>query len=355
VRARSLLFALSAAAIFVAFPLSAGAQYDEDDQTRDHEEADQLYLERYRQEEPEAEPEDETEAAAAFLARAERLIRDRNYRAASSERYRVQTDDPRLDARAAVGLLDAFRAWFDRFWQGRLELGPYDEQSRVFLFYSFHKFNELLGGDYRYRAHRPAGHYGAPFDAITLHTDAGDPGGLADSLIHEAAHQLTDQRLFSGDALASRWVAEGLAHYFGFTHEDESGGFQRGVVGGKSAELIRGARGGGADCRAALQSGRKAFKQAGAKAGALVERVISIRDPNRFYGDEAPLNYAVSWLLVHYLLDGDDGARADGFVRYLERERRGQGGPEALYRETGLGPAELGAAVTGHVKGIKVR
>jgi hypothetical protein len=346
--------ALVAIGLSIASPVVV-AQYDEDEQTRDHEDVDRSYIERYRQER--AEPEDESGAddVAAVLARAERLIRDRNYRSASSEHYRVQTDDPRVDARAAVALLDAFRTHFDDFWRDRMDLAPYDEQSRVFLFYSFHEFNQAVEGDFRYRRYRPVGHYGAPFDVITLHTDAEGPGALGEALIHEAAHQLTDQRLFPGEQEPSRWVSEGLANYFGYTWADEAGRFQRGELGGKSTELIRGARSGGAEIRGTLRSARAALKSAGADAGELVADVISIRDPSRFYGDGAPLNYGVSWLLVHFLLDGEDGARADGFVRYLESEKRGRGGSEALYREIDLGPDELGSALLNHAKRLKVR
>jgi hypothetical protein len=63
----------------------------------------------------------------------------------------------------------------------------------------------------------------------------------------------------------------------------------------------------------------------------------------------------VSWLLVHFLLDGEDGARTDGFIRYLELDKQGQGGAEALYREIGLGPEELGSALSDHLKRLSVR
>ena len=108
------------------------------------------------------------QATAEFFERAERLVRDKNYRSDSSSAYRVQSDDPRVDAKAAVALLDSFRAYFDSYWDGRIELDDYDELSRVFLFYSFHKFNQLLAVDFRFNELRPKGHYGWLFDAITL-------------------------------------------------------------------------------------------------------------------------------------------------------------------------------------------
>ena len=44
---------------------------------------------------------------AEVLARAEELVKDKNYWSRSSDRYRVQTDDPDLDSKAVVALLEA--------------------------------------------------------------------------------------------------------------------------------------------------------------------------------------------------------------------------------------------------------
>ena len=81
----------------------AGAQHSEDDQERDHEEQDRRYYERYL--ERTKQTDDEPGAARdreSFVARADELIRDRNHRVATTERYRVQTDDPRLDVQAVA-------------------------------------------------------------------------------------------------------------------------------------------------------------------------------------------------------------------------------------------------------------
>ena len=88
-------------------------------------------------------PQSPEEARNAFLEVADKLIRDRDYRAANSERYRVQTDDPRINPKAVAQLLEQFRGFFEQSWAGRAELRPYVEQSRVFLFYSFFKYNQL--------------------------------------------------------------------------------------------------------------------------------------------------------------------------------------------------------------------
>ena len=185
----------------------AGAQAHEEEQTRDHEEQDRLYLDR-----------NGDEPRAGCIARGlsgtgGRLIRDRNYRATRQRALPGSSDDPRLDTKAAAELLE-FRDYFERFWRP-LQLAAYDEQSRVYLFYSFHKFNQMLAGDFRYRS-APQGALRRLIDVITLHTDAGGPDGLANALVHEAAHQLIDQRLFGVEQVRpAPWISEGLASYFG--------------------------------------------------------------------------------------------------------------------------------------------
>jgi hypothetical protein len=337
----------------------AAAQYDEDAQTRDHEEQDRLYRERHaKPDQPPPPAENSADAEDqrdAYLSRADELIRDRNYRAGNSARYRVQTDDPRLDTREALVLLESFRDYFDGFWGERVELARYDRVSRVFLFYSFHKFNELMETDFRFSVFRPKGHYRTSLDVITLHTDADETGNVADALIHEAAHQLVEQRINPAGHPNSPWVSEGLANYFGFTYRDETGRFRPGLVGGKSSRLFRDAGKPGTEGRAAIQRLRRLFKEKNGERGGPVGRVIAIRDPARFYSEDAPAHYGVSWLLVHYLLHGKDGAHADAFVAYLGREAEGRGGPDALYALIDLEPAELEAAVRNHLKGLKSR
>jgi hypothetical protein len=282
------------------------------------------------------------------------MIRDRNYRAANSDRFRIQSDDPRLDTKAAAELLESFSSYFERFWGRRIAIVSYERTSHVYLFYSFHKFNELLDGDYRYRSARPKGHYDAFLDTITLHTDSEDgPGGLANALVHEAAHQRIDQQIFSQGHFPPGWVSEGLASYFGLTYRDRTGSFRTGAIGGKSVQLLRDTRGGGKESTAILQRARQVLKSARGLEEPVTLAVISITDPDRFYGEGALDHYAVSWALVHYLMHGEDGALANSFLRYLELEAGGEGGPEVLYREVGMPPDELESGTAGHLKGLK--
>jgi hypothetical protein len=330
---------------------SAGAQYQQQDQTRDHEYLDERYQQR-RAENPR-----KYESPDEFIEQADQLIRDRNYRSESSERYRVQSDDPRLDAGAAVALLDDFREYFDAFWSGKLELADYDGRSRVFLFYSFHKFNQMMSGDFRFSTIRPKGHYGPLFNAITLHTDSGCPEDLANSLVHEAAHQLCDQRLFVSEEAAPRpWLSEGLASYFGFTLQDSSGSFREGEIGGKRSKLLRDTRSsrGCSDIKGALRAGKQALKDARGEGESPVRLLISAESAGDFYGPRVRSNYALSWILVHFLLHGDSGAHREPFVAYLELASRGPATGERLLELLGMSSTELDAALEKHLKGMKV-
>jgi hypothetical protein len=344
------LWALLIAAI--AFP--AAAQYEDDDQTRDWENQDRRYQERL--EHQDEEPLDPLAAEEAYLKKVEQLIRDKNYGSAESDHYRVQSDDPRLDAKAATRLLESFRAFFDEFWSAPTELLPYDKTSRVFLFYSFFKYNQMLGADFRMSSLRPAGHYGSLYDAITLHSDAGSAADLANTLIHEAAHQMVDQRLDWGDGGASPWLGEGLASYFGYTLQDKTGAFQPGAVGRKSVALLRGA-GKEAPRQAGqrLRAARKALKNADPQQGSTIEGLVWIRDSSRFYSGNPDVNYGLSWLLVHYLMHADDGQHTVALIAYIDQLRAGVNAPGELFEALGMTGVQLDQALIEHAKSIKIQ
>lgn len=332
--------------------LPAAAQYEDDP---DLAEQDQEYYQRYV-DSPERPPSDPAEAAAAFRARAEELIVDKNHRREVSRWYDVRTDDPRLRVDLAAALLDAFHRDFESYWEGRRELQPYDGPSAVFLFYSFFKYNQLLDGDFSRSAQRPKGHYIPALDVLTLHTDADAPGALADTLIHEAAHQMIDQRLYGSGHPPSLWISEGLASYFGYAYRDESGRFHFDQVGGKSVALLRGERPASSrEPARRLRAFRDRARRGEQGPDGLVHAVLALREPPRFYFDaDARLNYAVGWLAVHFLLHGDDGRHAGAFAGFLALDADGRGTPEALYAQIGMSRDEFGAALVRHARTLKL-
>lgn len=338
---------------------SALAQYD--DESEDHRRRDEEYFRRYVQSESESADrkptaDDETAQEAVFLARADELIRDRNYRSETGGLARIQTDDPRIDLQGVATLLERFRTYFDEFWHDRAELAPYDEASRVFLFYSYYKYNQLLDGDWSRRLVRPKGHYGSLFDAIILHTDSDRPGGLANTIVHESAHQLIDHRLFGGDRRPAQWISEGLAQYFGDTYMPRDAGFETGVVGGKEIEIYLGRKvAGESDAKPRIRALRRLFEEAGERERSPSGRLLDASDPDSFYGRGVEDNYALSWLLVHYLFHGDDGAHAATFVEWITARETDDAGGDVILAKLGMTERELDAALLAHTRSIKVR
>jgi hypothetical protein len=349
--------------LLLALPLPAAAQ-SEDEQTRDYEEQDRRYYERYAEQEPEPEkpaestpdPIPPSEDFESFLATAEALVKNQYYRSGSTEHYRVQTDDVRIDTDAVLALLETFRAYFEDFWDERLELARHDAQARVFLIRSFKNYNDLLGADFRREIVRPKGHYIQAFDIIAAHSGAGRPQELTDAVVHEAAHQLVGTRIFAGKDDATPWISEGLASYFGYTYRDKNGTFRPGAIGGKSTRLMRDIpRGQSIEGSSRLRAFKKRLKTLPSAEGTFVDYLVRMRDPMRFYGGDVDLHYAGSWLLVHFLFHGNEGRYATPFARYLELETEGRGGAEVLYRELGATPEHLDSAFFEYVGRLKPR
>jgi uncharacterized protein DUF1570 len=330
----------------------ARAQQDEDPDLEDQRKRDEQYLERYRQREAAPVPTDPAQAAQQFLAKADELIRDKNHRSTVSARYRIQTDDPRLDLDAVASLLESFATFFGGLWPGEPQQPT--EPVRVFLFYSYHKYNQLLEADFSRQVVRPAGHYGSAFGALVIHSDPGGSTPLADTLVHEATHQLLDRRVYgSGATRPSIWITEGLASVFEHTLMSEGGKFEAGTVGGKSIALVRGSRPDSkSDARPRLAAVRKALED---PETTLALDVVAADEPEEFYGPGALERYDQAWVLVHYLLYGDSGRYREGFLRYLAADATGHGDAATLERECGIDLRALDPALAAHVKSISVK
>jgi hypothetical protein len=339
-------------ALLIAGTATAAAAQD------DGREGERDYLQRraggQAPQDPRADAGAEREAQIAqFLAEADRLIRDKNYDSRQTAHYRVQTDDPRLSPGSAAQLLESFRAYFGEFWRDRAPLRDYPAPSRVLLFYSYFKYNQLLTGRPRFDEARSSGHYRPYVDVVVLHTDAAGGDGLEDTLVHEAAHQLIGQQLYGAGAEQIHWVAEGLAAYFGYTAQAADGTFQPGVIGGKATSVFRGAAvpASSAGPRR-LQEFRQALRRGSAPK---VTDLIAITDPAAFYGEGLQDRYTASWLLVHYLLHGEDGALEAGFLRFLQADDAGAGEAGDLYRAIGRTPEQVEEGFRTYVQQMKNR
>jgi len=333
-----------------------------DDQTKELLEKERRIHEQKTKQPPPATPAASDDAAddaeaerqaevARFIADADRSIRDRNFAQKRTPHFHVQTDDPRLDPGAAAALLESFRTFFAGFWEGKAALRPYESAGQYYLFYSYFKYNQLLTGHPRFDPQQSLGHYRPIYDVVVIHTDPADPGELPDALVHEAAHQLITNQLLPAGTRSSLWLAEGLASYFGYTLRAAPDRFQAGAIGGKEVALLRGERKPAAgDSRRLLQELRSDLRK---DKSAGVAEILALSQPSAFYGAQSQGNYARAWLLVHYLLHGENERFSAPFVRYLGEDAAGEGGAEALLRLLGISAAELDAGFRAYVLALK--
>jgi hypothetical protein len=324
------------------------AQDEQDEELERQRKEDERYYQRYASPAPETKTNDDR----AALERAQALIHDKNHRALRTQAVALDTDDPRIDLQAVARLVEATNRLFEAVFGARVELAPDPAPAQVFLFWSYADYNQLLGGSFGRSLLRPKGHYGTMFDAVALHTDSDEPGGLGDTIVHEVSHRLVDRRLYAGKGPAPPWLSEGLAEYFGRTRIDEHGAFEPGVVGGKGGALFtEGApRAASADSKARLRELGRALASGERALGSEVVRA----DPSSYYGQATLEHYAASWLLVHWLLHAEEPARTAGFFDYLALERRGAGGPDAFFRAVGIAESDLDAALAAHIAHVKV-
>jgi hypothetical protein len=288
-----------------------------------------------------------------FLAKARELITDRNYDSKSTEHYKVKTDDPRLLVGEVANLMESFRAFFDGFWSERMELHPYEDPARIFLFYSRYKYKQLLSEAEKSTGPKSIGHYRPYFGVVAAHTDTVGPGDLPDLLVHEASHQLVHKRLYGDRSVPSYWVAEGLATYHGYMLREKSGEFVPGRLGGKNVLLLKRVPRSKAEIgRKQLDSFRRQLKLVPID---VIDTLITTQDAAAFYGPGGEDRYTASWLVTHFLLHAEEGAHTPAFVRYMQREARGQGGADAFWEEIAAPPEALESSFREYVKRLKFR
>ena len=345
---RSLLF------LSLLFCIASTVWAQQDRQTDDHATRDQQYLNRLLAAEEEQDEALETFDRASFLVRAESLVKDKNYRSRSDGNVRIQTDDPGLEMAPTIAALQTTADFLGEVFPFE---DPEDEVLRVFVFRSFHKYNQLTGGDFRFSSVRPGGHYVMGFGVLAAHARS-DGGAFTSTIIHERAHAWFDASLFHRGFLTPTWLSEGLASYVGQTKVSKTGSFDFGVVGAKGVALLDGKLDTGETRKISgrIQTLRSALRITAADPyGRFFEDLMGRRTGDVFYDQDIDLRYSAAWALVHFMMHSGDGAHRENFMTYLRREAEGKGGVEVFFEITKLDPDKLDAQVTAWLKRVRVR
>ncbi|MBD3867419.1 MAG: DUF1570 domain-containing protein [Acidobacteria bacterium] len=318
-----------------------------DPQTEDWSRQDQKYMERMKpkSEEERQEARSPEEIREKYIEQARELIRDKNYAVKKTPHYLIRTDDPRIDPAAAGLMLEQFRGAFIRYWEGEVELKPYERISPVFLFYSYYKFNKIVTGKARFDEFQPAGHYQGGLDLITLHSDSSVLDDVPVTLVHEATHQLMEQMHYGN---RSGWISEGMANYFSLMETDTEGNFKSGKIGTVRNSVSKdGGKSRSDAARNHLVALRKALKKK--EDGLRILDIVDIGTYREFYGPEIRIHYAASWALVHYLLHGEDGRYRQGFLRFMENDGPATTGSRVLLESIGADAESFQAGFIRHV------
>ncbi|MFG0283952.1 MAG: DUF1570 domain-containing protein [Phycisphaerales bacterium JB039] len=226
-----------------------------------------------------------------------------------SAHYEITTDLPRDQARAIARHMDRVYAEYDRRFGAFASRGPRQSPLRIcadrdgYLEYlTSEGINGAGSGGMFYHQGMKAG--------LVVDASAGEQRMLH-TLQHEGFHQFAHMRI--GETIPP-WANEGLAEYFG-RMMDLRGRFLTGLVDERTLRAVQ---------RAAEQRRHFPFDELLSMTGQQWSDRLRAGDPR------AGLQYAQSWLVVHFLINARGGRYAGMFLEYLKAMSRGMRHAEAF-------------------------
>jgi TonB family protein len=142
-------------------------------------------------------------------------------------------------------------------------------------------------------------------------------------MVHEAIHMLDYERVYPPRVQPSKWFEEGLANYFGLSQIDSQLRIDPGSI-RRSGTIVAGNVKVQFDPRLELLGHRRLSRERGPIA--LADLLAAGPGDPLWTGEQSARSYGASWTLVHFLLHGERGRRAEAFRQYAAQEARGEGG-----------------------------
>jgi hypothetical protein len=239
-----------------------------------------------------------------------RLLEPAKMRDAATARFVVRTDAD--DERTAEKIAENLEAIFNLLARDLLSgipLQPEPFKLNVVAYRTRAQYDALATELVPFE--RSSGYY-SPAGLIAFHLEQPNSDYLMSVLLHEATHAFLDRHVVRPGVALPRWLGEGFAEYVG-NSAVQKGKLQPGktfvhkyaIEQGRllSFETSAGAR--RDEAQQALRRGQ----------GIGVPQMLEA-SPDIFYGGRRSLYYASSWLFVHFLRDGGDGA-GERFPRLL--------------------------------------
>ena len=256
----------------------------------------------------------------ATLAFMESLLKGPDYKEAKGNGWLVRTDLPKSsldDVQAAIEF--AHRVFDEAFPGPGAPAGAQDVT--VVLFKDEKEYQQLSAFDNIIPDRAPvAGQYDAEFRTIYSALGLQPMPFFARTVAHEATHHFAAQRLSDAEGRIPRWLGEGIAQYVECTRMAKPGkvrleALDRGKVEQPAVLMAR------------AETFRGAFiyqKRAESALSNLDENLANVdiaalvdgRLERHFFGERALTLYDVSWLLVHYLMNGDGRQHREAFRKW---------------------------------------
>lgn len=256
----------------------------------------------------------------ATLAFMESLLKGPDYKEAKGNGWLVRTDLPKSsldDVQAAIEF--AHRVFDEAFPGPGAPAGAQDVT--VVLFEDEKEYQQLSAFDNIIPDRAPvAGQYDPEFRTIYSALGLQPMPFFARTVAHEATHHFAAQRLADAEGRIPRWLGEGIAQYVECTRMAKPGkvrleALDRGNVNQPAVVMAR------------AETYRGSFiyrKRAESALSNLDENLANLdiaalvdgRLERHFFGAGAPTLYDVSWLLVHYLMNGDGRQHREAFRRW---------------------------------------
>jgi len=245
--------------------------------------------------------------------------------------YPLYTD---VEPAGRLATLDRLAAQIEPAYRRRYGATPEGEaREAVLVFADRETYRLFQSREARIRG-IPAGGY-ARHGMLALWVGDRQPHDLAATLIHEVTHLLNRRAV--GPALPP-WLDEGMAYDLGASRVGPAGDLEPGKLGGATVQQP-----GKVDYFGAIAGLRNLNASFARDEPPRVEALVAL-DWDRFVRDEGrrDLNYAHAGYFIRYLVEGEDGALAPGFRRFLDRVAGGAApSGEMLRQELGRSWEEL--------------
>ena len=186
---------------------------------------------------------------------------------------------------------------------------PESSRLTVLLFRSEHAFNQVASFDNLLRMERGiAGQY-SPYQQTAYTALGNKPVRIAiATLVHETTHHLVHQRLFQDGRQPPYWVSEGIATFMELLRVGKTldpSRFRRGKQSEGDYQWI-----------AQADTYLGALKRAG-RAGTLPDLGAFLSSSPELGPIDSDIAYGLSWLLVHFLINGEQGRHRENFQSWL--------------------------------------